>query len=378
MTATTTNFALPYPTALDRPCDFASQWCDFTDALQTVIDGFQTVIDRTNPVIPIARMMVTTPVDVASNGEIPFDTLSVDTADLVEGLNPDAVLVLGDVAYEQVTPESIKAYDASWGRFLDRTHAVVGNHEYFGNGPEVYWDYFGDRAGDRGSGWYSFDVGAWHVVVLNSECSDVDCDPDGDQLEWLKADLDGNSARCTLAAFHRPRFSSGDEYGDDESVSGFWQVLQDAGADVVLNGHEHSYERFAPQRDSGRATAEEGMAEFVVGTGGRDLRGFGEPTPNSEVRWNDSFGVLALTLHPDRYDWRFHATDGADVDEGSAADEAGIAAGDIIEQVGGKSVATAAALRTALREQKATRKHAALLVYRDGRAQFVPLRLSDQ
>jgi len=229
------------------------------------------------------------------------------------------LLVLGDIAYEQVTPESIKAYDASWGRFLDRTHAVVGNHEYFGNGPEVYWDYFGDRAGDRGSGWYSFDVGAWHVVVLNSECSDVDCDPDGDQLEWLKADLDGNSTRCTLAAFHRPRFSSGDEYGDDESVSGFWQVLQDAGADVVLNGHEHSYERFAPQRDSGRATAEEGMAEFVVGTGGRDLRGFGDPKPNSEVRWNDSFGVLALTLYPDHYDWRFHATDGADVDEGSAA-----------------------------------------------------------
>ena len=241
------------------------------------------------------------------------------TATLVERLNPDAVLVLGDIAYEQVTPESIKAYDASWGRFLDRTHAVVGNHEYFGNGPEVYWDYFGDRAGDRGSGWYSFDVGAWHVVVLNSECSDVDCDPDGDQLEWLKADLDGNSTRCTLAAFHRPRFSSGDEYGDDESVSGFWQVLQDAGADVVLNGHEHSYERFAPQRDSGRATAEEGMAEFVVGTGGRDLRGFGDPKPNSEVRWNDSFGVLALTLYPDHYDWRFHATDGADVDEGSAA-----------------------------------------------------------
>ena len=241
------------------------------------------------------------------------------TATQVERLNPDAVLVLGDIAYEQVTPESIKAYDASWGRFLDRTHAVVGNHEYFGNGPEVYWDYFGDRAGDRGSGWYSFDVGAWHLVVLNSECSDVDCDPDGDQLEWLKADLDGNSTRCTLAAFHRPRFSSGDEYGDDESVSGFWQVLQDAGADVVLNGHEHSYERFAPQRDSGRATAEEGMAEFVVGTGGRDLRGFGDPKPNSEVRWNDSFGVLALTLYPDHYDWRFHATDGADVDEGSAA-----------------------------------------------------------
>jgi hypothetical protein len=260
--------------------------------------------------------------DVACGPDIeitPSQCRQEDTAELVEGLRPDAVLVLGDVAYEQVTPESIKAYDASWGRFLDRTHAVVGNHEYFGDGPDVYWDYFGARAGDRGAGWYSFDVGAWHVVVLNSECKDVDCDPDGDQVQWLEDDLGGDSARCTLAAFHRPRFSSGDEWGDDESVSRFWEILQDAGVDVVLNGHEHSYERFAPQRDSGRATAEEGMAEFVVGTGGRSLRGFTDPKPNSEVRWNDSFGVLALTLHADRYDWRFHATDGADVDEGSAA-----------------------------------------------------------
>ena len=122
--------------------------------------------------------------------------------------------------------------------------------------------------------------------MLNSECADVDCDPDGEQLQWLADDLAGSTARCTLAAFHRPRFSSGEEYGDDESVSGLWQALQDEGVDVVLNGHEHSYERFAPQRDSGRATAEEGMAEFVVGTGGRDLRGFGDAKPNSEVRWN--------------------------------------------------------------------------------------------
>lgn len=242
------------------------------------------------------------------------------TADLVESLSPDAVLVLGDTAYEQVTARSLKSYDASWGRFLDRTHAAAGNHEYYGDEPEAYWDYFGDRAGTRGEGWYSFDVGTWHVIVLNSECDQVSCDTDSDQGEWLAADLADNSAHCTLAAFHRPRFSSGSEYGDDETVSGFWQTLQDAGVDVVLNGHEHSYERFAPQRDSGRASAEEGMAEFVVGTGGRNLRGFGEPKPNSEVRWNDSFGVLGLTLGPDGYDWRFHSTTGnSEVDQGSAA-----------------------------------------------------------
>jgi acid phosphatase type 7 len=242
------------------------------------------------------------------------------TAQLVEGLDPDAVLVLGDTAYETVTVDSLKGYDASWGRFLDRTHAVVGNHEYYGQGPDAYWDYFGDRAGERGSGWYSFDLGSWHVVVLNSECKEIDCSPDGDQGRWLADDLAASSARCTVAAFHRPRFSSGEEYGDDESVSPLWQVLQDAGVDVVLNAHEHSYERFAPQRDSGRATAEEGMAEFVVGTGGRDLRGFNEAKPNSEVRWNESFGVLALTLRADGYDWRFHGTPGTpDVDSGGAS-----------------------------------------------------------
>ena len=242
------------------------------------------------------------------------------TADLVESLSPDAVLVLGDTAYEEVTVDSLKSYDASWGRFLDKTHAVVGNHEYYGEGPDAYWNYFGDRAGTHGEGWYSFDVGTWHVVVLNSECEQVGCDADSDQGQWLAADLAESSARCTLAAFHRPRFSSGDEWGDDESVSGFWQVLQDAGVDVVLNGHEHSYERFAPQRDSGRATAEEGMAEFVVGTGGRNLRGFKDVKPNSEVRWNDSFGVLGLTLYADGYDWRFHATPGTpQVDQGSAS-----------------------------------------------------------
>jgi acid phosphatase type 7 len=241
------------------------------------------------------------------------------TATLVESLDPDTVLVLGDIAYDAATADELKGYDASWGRFLDRTRAVVGNHEYNSGTADAYWDYFGDRAGVRNEGWYSFDLGAWHVVVLNSECDEVGCDKDGPQGRWLAGDLAASSARCTLAAFHRPRFSSGDEHGDDESVGPFWEILQEAGADVVLTGHEHSYERFAPQRESGRPTADEGVAQFVVGTGGYGLRDFREPRPNSEVRWNGGFGVLAMTLRPDGYDWRFHATDGSDVDEGSAA-----------------------------------------------------------
>jgi hypothetical protein len=274
------------------------------------------------PSSPVPAVTLVAAGDVACGPDIeitPAQCRQEATAGLVEELDPDSVLVLGDTAYETVTAESLKAYDASWGRFLDRTHAVVGNHEYYGEGADAYWNYFGDRAGDRGAGWYSYDLGAWHVIVLNSECGEVGCDTGSDQGQWLAEDLAAHPARCTVAAFHRPRFSSGDEYGDDESVSGFWQVLQEAGVDVVLNGHEHSYERFAPQRDSGRPTAEEGMAEFVVGTGGRDLRGFGEPRPNSEIQWNKSFGVLALTLRGDGYDWRFHATDGAEVDAGSAS-----------------------------------------------------------
>jgi hypothetical protein len=242
------------------------------------------------------------------------------TAQIVESLAPDVVLALGDTAYEEASAEQLKAYDASWGQFLDITRAVAGNHEYMSGAARDYFDYFAQRAGDPDKGWYSFDAGAWHVIVLNSQCEQVGgCEAGSPQGAWLASDLASNPARCTLAAWHVPRFSSGDEHGDSEAVAPFWQQLQDAGADVVLTGHDHSYERFAPQSGSARPT-DAGLVEFVVGTGGRELRGFGKPKPNSAVRWNRSFGVLALTLRTDGYDWQFVGPPGTpEVDRGSAS-----------------------------------------------------------
>jgi acid phosphatase type 7 len=254
--------------------------------------------------------------------EVTEDTCRQETtAQIVESLTPDVVLALGDTAYQEATADELKGYDASWGRFLDLTRAVAGNHEYRSGSADAYFDYFGQRAGDPDKGWYSFDVGEWHVVVLNTECDEVGgCDAGSPQGEWLAADLAANPARCTLAAWHDARFSSGEEHGDSEAGAAFWRQLQDAGAEVVLTAHEHSYERFAPQLDSSQPSVEEGLMQFVVGTGGRELRGFDEPKPNSEVRWNDSFGVLGLTLRADGYDWRFVGPPGTpDVDSGSAA-----------------------------------------------------------
>jgi acid phosphatase type 7 len=243
------------------------------------------------------------------------------TAQIVESLAPDVVLALGDTAYQEASADELKSYDASWGRFLEITRAVAGNHEYLSGSAADYFDYFGERAGDPDEGWYSFDAGSWHVIVLNSECEQVGgCEADSPQGEWLAADLAAHPARCTLAAWHDARFSSGEEHGDSAAVAPFWQQLQDAGAEVVLTAHEHSYERFAAQRDSTRPTDSEGLVQFVVGTGGRELRGFGDPRPNSEVRWNGSFGVLALTLHADGYDWRFVGPPGTpEVDSGSGS-----------------------------------------------------------
>ncbi len=239
------------------------------------------------------------------------------TAELTAGLGPAAVLPLGDDQYDDGSDREFASYDASWGRFLDVTHPVVGNHEYQTRDAAGYFGYFGDRAGKPGQGWYATDVGAWRVIVLNSECAEVHgCGDDSDQGRWLAGELAAGTPRCTLAAWHRPRFSSGDEHGDYPAVAPLWAQLHKAGVDVVLNGHDHDYERFAPQDAAGHPDPG-GPVEFVVGTGGFSLRGFGPAKPNSVVRWSDSFGVLAMTLRPDGYDWRF--VDAPGVDSGSAS-----------------------------------------------------------
>jgi len=227
------------------------------------------------------------------------------TAKLLEA-NPGTVMALGDLAYPDGTPENFKCYDRTWGRVKDRTRPAAGNHEFHSSGAAYYFQYFGAAAGDPKTGYYSYDLGSWHIVVLNSECAEVGgCEAGSPQEKWLRTDLAAHSSGCTLAYFHKPRFSSGLTHGNDPEVGAFWQALYDANAEVILNGHDHDYERFAPQDPNGNADQKRGIREFVVGTGGKNHREFGIRKANSEVRDNTAFGVLKLTLKTTGYDWKF-------------------------------------------------------------------------
>ena len=237
------------------------------------------------------------------------------TANLIGRLNPDAVLALGDTQYDGALREFQLSYDRTWGRFKRITHPAIGNHEYEAGG-HGYFAYFGGLAGNPGAGYYSFDLGAWHLISLNSNCERVGgCHRGSPQERWLRNDLQKHSKQCTLAYWHHPRFSSGVEHGSEGGVQGLWEALYDHGADVVLVGHEHNYERFAPQTPGGRLDRKRGIRQFVVGTGGKSLYQFGRPLPTSEVR-KATFGVLQLTLSRSAYEWRFVPTGGSFSDSG--------------------------------------------------------------
>ena len=224
------------------------------------------------------------------------------TAALLRTSPKAPVLAMGDLAYpDGSSRDYATCYRPSWGRFDAHLRPVPGNHEYRTPGASGYFDYFGTSAGPRGKGWYSFDVGAWHVVALNSNCDAVGCGPDSPQVRWLRADLAQHPSRCTLAYWHHPRFSSG-EHGSDRDVATLWSTLEKAGADVVLNGHDHDYERFAPQRADGRADPR-GIREFVVGTGGGERRVFAATVRNSQKRMAGVDAVLQLRLRDGAYGW---------------------------------------------------------------------------
>ncbi len=228
------------------------------------------------------------------------------TAKLLDKI-PGTILTLGDSVYPDGSGTNFSdCYAKTWGRHRARTRPAVGNHEYHTPGAAGYFNYFGEAAGEPGRGYYSFNLGAWHVIALNSQCSDVGgCQKGSPEEQWLRSDLHQNSSKCILAYWHSPRFSSGDEHGNDPSMKPFWEDLYAAGADVVLNGHDHDYERFAPQDPDGAADPEKGIREFVVGTGGKNQRGFHKALPTTEVRSNKTFGVLKLSLHPGSYAWEF-------------------------------------------------------------------------
>ncbi len=284
------------------------------NALVGAIEVLPSGTAATDPVVAAAGDIACDPANVSYNGGngTPGACRMRATSDLLLTVNPHAVLALGDNQYEDGALSKFRqSYDPTWGRLKGITYPVVGNHEYGTPGAAGYFDYFGAVAGPRDKGYYSFDLGAWHIIALNSNCWEVGgCGAGSPQEQWLRSDLASHPTRCTLAFWHHPRSSSG-PYGDDTAYEPFWRALYEAGADVVLTGHSHNYERFAPEGPGGVADSARGLREFVVGTGGRSHYGLSTIQPNSEVRNIDTYGVLKLTLRPTAYEWQFVPEPGA-------------------------------------------------------------------
>ena len=248
----------------------------------------------------------------------------VATAQLTQQLKPDSILLLGDIQYPGgALNDYLQSFDKSWGALKPRIHPAPGNHEYnHGDRKDAvgYFQYFGAAAGTPDQGWYSFELGGWHVISLNSNCQAVGCGADSAQLKWLQADLAAHPRGCTLAFWHHPRFSTS-AHGDDPSVEPFWQALSDAKVDLVLNGHDHDYQRYTPLDAKGAAVAEgEGIREFVAGTGGKSLYAQSQQHPRATRLANFvGFGVLTLELTPRGYRWKYVPEQkGAFADSGSA------------------------------------------------------------
>ena len=257
-----------------------------------------------------ARAHAAAPVTIYTAGDIarcvhpdPAYSGAAETSALVaRGLAQDAsaiVLTLGDHTYPYGrAAEFTSCYAPTWGRFRDRTWPTPGNHEYATRGAGPYFDYFGERAAH---GWYSFELPGWHLVSLDSG---LPKDKMKAQLAWLSEDLRSHPARCTLAYWHVPLYSSGG-HKPNTVMQEAWRILYEAGAELVLSGHDHDYERFAPQDANGRVDAARGLRQFVVGTGGAYNTPFLYFTANSEFRENNRFGVLRLRLFDGGYEWRF-------------------------------------------------------------------------
>jgi hypothetical protein len=236
-------------------------------------------------------------------------------ADLIAGLDPngdDTIASLGDASGDLGTAaEYASCFDPKWGRFKSRVRPTIGNHDWTTGNANGYFGYFGAAAGPVGKGWYSYDLGTWHVVVLSSYCGQVGgCGLGSPQVAWLKSDLAAHKTQCTLAYWHHPYYTSSPQPGTSGNTSGFWSVLYANGADVVVNAHVRMYERFAPQNASGTAAAN-GIREFIVGTGGGALASYSRRAANSEAIDATSYGVLSLTLKPGSYDWQFVPVGGA-------------------------------------------------------------------
>jgi hypothetical protein len=272
--------------------------------LRPVVDGVAWLEDEG---VHVQITVLGLPGVVVGAGDIATCPGSGDeaTSALLDSI-PGTVVTLGDNAYDRGSPqEFVACYDPSWGRHRARTRPALGNHEYATLAGAGHFAYFGPAAGELGKGYYSYDVASWHVIVLNSNCFAIGgCGPGSPQEQWLRADLAASSAQCTLAYWHHPRFSSG-PHGNLAEMDAFWRALYAAGADVVLVGHDHHYERFAPQDPNGVADPARGIRQFIAGTGGAPLRSVSNRAANSEVVRADTHGVIKLSLYADRFEWEF-------------------------------------------------------------------------
>ena len=278
----------------------------------------------TGPTSPDPSIPIPGPVVFAGAGDIAIEGGNSEaTAKLLDTIGGD-VFALGDIAYPNGTREDFRGpFDRTWGRHVGRMHPAPGNHEYNTPGAAGYFGYFGGIAGPPGLGYYSFNLGAWHVISLNSNAqergSGVDVSPNSPQGQWLQADLNLHPAKCTLAFWHHPLFSSG-QNRPSPWMRELFRVLWNANADVVLTGHDHLYERFGPQTADGAPDPVRGIRQFVVGTGGVPANyQFVTSQPNSEQRIRMENGVLKLTLLADSYQWEFITTPNGSVrDSGQA------------------------------------------------------------
>lgn len=250
------------------------------------------------------------------------------TSDLLVNAGLKGVLAIGDLQYYcGALAAFMYSYDQSWGRVKTITHPALGNHEYqltggYGCAPgaQGYFAYWGSAAGPTPGGYYSFDVGSWHLISLNSNCEEIGgCGAGSPEERWLRADVASHPRLCTLAYWHHPPFTSRVEEGGPPQTTALLQDLYHAGAELLLTGHQHNYERFALQTPTGALDEARGIREFVIGTGGEDLRPFGAPAANSEVRNNETFGVLELMLRPAGYSWQFIPEAGGTFTDGGSA-----------------------------------------------------------
>jgi hypothetical protein len=289
-----------------------------------------TVASASDPVIAAAGDIACDPGTSSFNGGLGTSNScrQLNTSKLLDGVA--AVLSLGDNQYYCGGYDAfLRSYDLSWGKYKPITHPVVGNHDYLTSGgtgctaqnaaAAGYFTYFGAAAGKTGQGYYSFNVGSWHLIALNSNCGDAGgCSSSSPQGQWLTADLKQNTAKCTLAFWHIPRFSSGGRASSNSS--NFWNTLYASNADVILDGHDHIYERFAPQTPTGAADPVRGIRQFTVGTGGANHTSLTTTAANSQVRNGSTYGVLTLTLHAGSFDWSFvHEAGATFTDSGSQA-----------------------------------------------------------